>query len=608
MFNQNNLDKSSSPYLQQHKGNPIHWQEWSKEVLEHAKKQNKLLFISVGYATCHWCHVMAAEAFSNPEIAQFLNDNFVAIKVDREQRPDIDQYMMAFLIQQQGHGGWPLNVILCSDQKPLLAMTYVPLTPKYGMPGFLEILHYAKKMYETNHVSLEKFILEVPRTIVAEEKEVVETLIASFDAETASFHHEPQFPPHNTLLFLLAYYEETKQPKIKMMLEKMLDTIAMRGLQDHLQGGFYRYCVDQNWTIPHFEKMLYDQALLLWVYSAAYQVLKKEAYKEVAEKIMQCLEETFEENNVYYSGHDADTAHHEGATYIWKKEELHGILTPETYNQFIALYDDSTNFEGTIHLTKKKLAFFPEAENKLLLQRKKRQQPFIDKKCITCWNALLGIGFVHAALFLEGEAAQKAKTKADALFSALLEKHYCEGKLSHSSLGSSIQTQEFLEDYASLLLFATYLYEEQQDNKMKEEMKVNMKEVIKDFFAKVKTFCRDHWIESNNRDFMEVPAQSYDHPTPSSVSLAEFAVFRAEIILGKEYKAVSYKAALAHDFHNLLAFYSNGFLHVVHGVKSEEREKLLFNVIVLPGEKIEDCYKGVCRDFSSIKELLKYLA
>ncbi len=595
-FTQNNLNKSSSPYLQQHKDNPIHWQEWSKESLEYAKKENKLLFVSVGYATCHWCHVMAEESFQNNEIAQFLNDQFVAIKVDREQRPDIDQYMMAFLIQQQGHGGWPLNVILTPDQKPLVAMTYVPVTPKYGMPGLLDILHYAKKMYETNHASLEQFVPEVPKTISAKEEEIVETLLTSFDTATASFSHGPQFPPHNTLLFLLAYYEETKQPKIKVMLEKILGTIAMRGLHDHLQGGFYRYCVDRNWTIPHFEKMLYDQALLLWVYSAAYKVLKKEAYKEVAQKIMHCLKETFEENNLYYSGHDADTAHCEGMTYVWSKEEVREILTPEEYSSFIALYDETTNFEGKIHLVKKKQGFFPQAEEKLLEHRKKREQPFVDTKIITSWNALMGIGFVHAARYLEGKAAAQAKEKADALFSALIKKHYRDGELCHSSLGSILQNQEFLEDHGAFLLFATYLYEEQPNKKMKE--------IIKTLLAKVKTFYKDHWIESNNLDFMEVSAQSYDHPTPSSVSLAEFAVFRAEIILEKEYNAVSYKPALAHDFHNIQAFYRNGFLHVIHGVKDVERKQLPLNSLVLPGEKIENCYKGACRSFRSTKELL----
>lgn len=589
-LNQNNLDKSSSPYLQQHKDNPIHWQEWSLEVLQYAKKQNKLLFISVGYATCHWCHVMAVEAFENKEITQFLNNHFVSIKVDREQRPDIDQYMMAFLIQQQGHGGWPLNVILTPDQKPMLAMTYVPVTPKYGMAGLLEILHYAKKMHETNHASLEQFVPEVPRTASAEEREVVETLISSFDAETASFHHGPQFPSHNTLLFLLAYYEERKEPKIKMMLEKMLDTIAMRGLHDHLQGGFYRYCVDQQWTIPHFEKMLYDQALLLWVFSAAYKVLKKEAYKEVAEKIMQCLEETFQENNLYYSGHDADTAHHEGITYVWSKEELQGILTPEEYTSFIALYDNAMNFEGKIHLTKKKLGFFPQAEEKLLMQRKKREQPFIDRKMITSWNALLGIGFVHAARYLEGKTAENAKTRATELFSALLKKHYIDEKLPHSSLGNILQEQEFLEDYAAFLLFATYLYEEEQDKKMKE--------LIKNLLTKVKTFHKGHWIESNNADFMEIPAQSYDHPTPSSVSLAEFAVFRAEVILGKEYEAGSYKASLAHDFHNLHVFLSNGKYHIIHSPNKIPWEKLPLNCMQLQGDKVEECYNGLCKEFS----------
>ncbi|MBI5002278.1 thioredoxin domain-containing protein [Candidatus Woesearchaeota archaeon] len=604
-FTKNTLATSSSPYLQQHKDNPIYWQEWSLEVLEHAQKQNKLLFVSVGYATCHWCHVMASEAFSNPEIAQFLNEHFVAIKVDREQRLDIDQYMMAFLIEQQGHGGWPLNVILTPDQIPMLAMTYVPVTPKYGMPGFFQILEHAVSLYEKNPTSLEQFVPEYfsESTITSvAQVEVIETMLRSFDSHTASFHHGPQFPPHNTLLFLLAYYEETKEDAVKNVIEKILDTLATRGLHDHLQGGFYRYCVDQQWTIPHFEKMLYDQALLLWVFSVAYKILKKDAYKEVAEKIISCLEETFEEDGLYYSGHDADTDHEEGTTYLWTKEELEKFLSPAEYTAFASLYILDENFEGNIHLLKKKLETVPTLEKKLLLRRKKRKQPFVDKKIITSWNSLLGIAFVMAE---RCGCSSEGYKKAEMLFDTLLKKHYehkdSSKKLAHSSLGNSVQSQEFLEDYAALLLFATYFYEIKHDEEVKK--------IIHELFLRLESFYdsdKKQWIESRNADFITIPAQTYDHPTPSSVAVAEFTLFRSRIILGMEHSSVGYGSAFSRDFHNLFAFYSEGYFHILHVPSSLDLRLLPVNAFVLKGNAFEDCYKGMCQRFKDEKALLAF--
>ena len=257
-FNKNNLDQAASLYLQQHKDNPIHWQEWSTEVLEHAKKNQKIILVSVGYAACHWCHVMAQEAFSNKEIALFLNQHFVCIKVDREQRPDIDHYMMNFMQETQGQGGWPLNVFLTPDQKPFLAVTYVPITDGYGLPGFLDLLQHIQKSYQQQGPKIPTYHPHTHALELVEEQQLIEVIKNYFTG--AGFGAGPQFPPHNTLLFLLSWYEQHKDREIKDILEKILDVMAQGGLHDHLQGGFYRYCIDESWTIPHFEKMLYDQA------------------------------------------------------------------------------------------------------------------------------------------------------------------------------------------------------------------------------------------------------------------------------------------------------------------------------------------------------------
>ncbi len=313
-LHKNNLDKAISPYLQQHKNNPIHWQEWNEKILTYGRKENKLIFVSIGYATCHWCHVMAAETFENKEVANFLNKYFVSIKVDREQRPDIDQYFMTFITRTTGQGGWPLNVFLTPNRKPILALTYAPVKPKYGIPAFIEILKEIKNKGVA--CRYEDVVLEKSKENTFSDEHILQIITSYYDHDYGGFGHGQKFPPYNTLLFLLSYYERMKTRNLRILIKKTLDTMARRGLHDHLQGGFFRYCVDRNWTTPHFEKMLYDQAMLLWVYSVAYKVLEKEKYKEIVEHIMNCLEETFEEGGLFYSAHDADTNHEEGATYL----------------------------------------------------------------------------------------------------------------------------------------------------------------------------------------------------------------------------------------------------------------------------------------------------
>ncbi len=601
-YQHNNLDRAASPYLQQHKNNPIHWQEWKQPVLDYAKKHNKLLFVSSGYATCHWCHVMAAEAFSNKEIAAFLNAHFVAIKIDREQRPDIDQYMMSFLIVQQGHGGWPLNVIMTPDSKPFFACTYLPIYSNHELSGFLEMLQFAKTLYEKKETKdfIQPFSLSVPEGSRVDEQDILATILSAFDEQYGGCGFDAKFPPHNTLLFLLHWYAHTKEEAVKTVLEKTLDTMAMRGLHDHLQGGFYRYCVDRAWTTPHFEKMLYDQALLLWVYAAAYKVFAKKEYKTLIEKIMQCLEETFEENGLFYSGHDADTDHEEGATSLWGKKELENVLTQEEYAQFMSLYDitDQGNFEGKNHLIKKQLLYLPAIEKKLLAIRKKRKQPFVDKKIITSWNALIGIGFIMASRF---GCSENGLSKAETLFQKLLQKHYTKEKLTHTSLGTLLQKEgEFLEDYASVLLFTTYLYEEKPT--------IELKTLLEIFFQKVQTFKKSHsnWYENKTSDFVEIPAQTYDHPAPSSVSLAECALFRAKLFLEKEYEPAFYQQPLAHDFYNLMVFLQQEG-HLLSTPNKLPWSKVPLHCIQRQGIIIQDCFQQHCQEFTHTDELLSFL-
>ncbi|MBI2583704.1 MAG: thioredoxin domain-containing protein [Candidatus Aenigmarchaeota archaeon] len=585
-FRRNSLDKATSPYLQQHKQNPVWWQEWSADALSYAKSEKKLLFVSVGYATCHWCHVMASDCFEDENVAKTLNKDFVSIKIDREQRPDIDHFLMSFLVKSTGQGGWPLNAVLTPDLKPITAFTYLPPA------ALLDVLQQAENHYRENKDRIAPFTLIVSKDESTEEEVLIDKILSSFDATYGGFGFSQKFPPHNTLLFLLSYYEKTKLKTVRKILEKTLDAMATRGLHDHLQGGFFRYCTDAEWTIPHFEKMLYDQALCLWSYSAAYKVLGKEEYKFIAERIIKCLEETFDNGEgLFYSAHDADTEHEEGKTYLWTKEELEKIIDRIEMESFKDLYLMEENFEGKMHLIKKRLSFLPQTEERLLQARKKRKQPFTDRKIITSWNCLAGIALLLAHRYA---GIIKGKEKAERIFEKIMERHYLDEKLMHSSLDERKQNEEFLEDYASLLLFATYLHEED----------ASREDIIKKLLKKTMEFKNSRWIENKTRDFSAIPARTLDHPVPSSVSLAELALLRAKIILRESYAQEEYRHSLERDFYNLFAFITRGNFHIIESPEKIEWFLLPYNAMQLRGEKMQDCFGTTCKIFRSEEELV----
>lgn len=583
-FTQNNLKIASSPYLLQHKDNPIWWQEYSQEVLEYARVKNKIIFVSIGYATCHWCHVMAQEAFSNREIADYLNAHFVTIKVDREQRPDIDQYAMAFIYELSGQGGWPLNIFFTSKLQPIYALTYAPVESRYGMPRFLEILQEIKSVHDLQKDRLAPFVFRREKISGSEEARLVHSLWDAFDKRYAGFGTSAKFPPHSIILFMLYYYEVTKDRRLEEMIARTLDMMAEKGLHDHLQGGFFRYCIDRTWTIPHFEKMLYDQALLLWEYSLAFHVMKKEAYKITAQKLLQCLRESFEQDGLYYSGHDADTDHHEGASYLWAQEEIRRILTQEELARLIEVYDICAegNFEGKNHLTKKQNVFLEDIEQELLAARKKRPQPFVDRKIITSWNCLAGIGFIQAYRYLGDESLLE---KAQMLYRRLTGLHYSDGKLFHTSLDRRIQKEEFLQDYAAMLLFLTYLHEETG----------MYAEDLDEFYMKVNAYKREgEWVESDHRDFFRIPADIQDSPIPSSVSLSDFAILRTDFLRNREYTQGDFSAPLIRDFFNIAVLMRNGFFHLIETPKETAFKLLPANAIQVKGKEYKDCYLRTC--------------
>jgi len=266
----NNLDRSDSPYLRQHRDNPVWWQEWGGDVLQEAIQKNKPLFVSVGYSTCHWCHVMAAEAFTDPVTAEFLNHNFICIKIDRETRPDIDQYLMHFIQAQSGSGGWPLNVFLTPDQRPVFALTYAPASAdsQRGMQPLLMIAEKVLEYINAHGAEIEPFHFSAETPAAARPDTLIAELLSGHDPLYGGFGMGQKFPPHSTLLYMLYYLSIEKHPELEKVCRLTLDSMRRGGLHDHLQGGIFRYCVDRQWTIPHFEKMLYDQPLTLGLASS----------------------------------------------------------------------------------------------------------------------------------------------------------------------------------------------------------------------------------------------------------------------------------------------------------------------------------------------------
>lgn len=582
----NNLDKSLSPYLLQHVSNPVWWQEWSSEVIQSAVDKKKPLFVSVGYATCHWCHVMAAEAFSDRETADFLNSHFICIKVDREQRPDIDQFLMQFIHAQSGSGGWPLNVFLTADLRPIYALTYAPVHAGRVQHSFLSIAQKVHEFYKNKaDYNIPPFTANEEQPPVAAEESLVKNLLSYYDPDYGGFGQGQKFPPHSTLLYLLFFLCVENNSAVQTVCRKTLDAMRLRGLNDHLQGGIFRYCVDRQWTIPHFEKMLYDQAMALWTYALACKVMGNNEYKKMAESIVRCLDECFAENGLFISAHDADTGHVEGATYVWSYAELKDVLAAEDFKRLCEVYyiDDQGNFEGRIHLMRKNDEPLTDIEERLLSLRKKRAQPARDNKILCGINALVAIALIQAGRCLgKPELTEKAAGTVRQLIDL-----FWDGKvLGHSSYNGVRQEQSFLFDAAALLVAVSMLYEE--DSSWNNFMTV--------MAAYVETFHDgEKWVESRASDFQPVSASWFDHPVPSSISLAEMGRTRVALLTSMETQFKSYLAPHQADFFNITAMMSNGLFHLITSETAVPWSELPANALQMRGKPETDCYRGTCR-------------
>lgn len=493
----NRLIREKSPYLLQHAYNPVDWYPWGAEAFEKAKKENKPIFLSIGYSSCHWCHVMERESFEDPEVAQLLNEVFVCIKVDREERPDIDHTYMTVCQMMTGSGGWPLNIMMTPDQKPFFAATYIPKESRFGRVGLKELCWRIKNLWATRQEEIEQVTAAVIEALgklaggvsgeelgLAEFKEAYLQLAARYDPEHGGFGSAPKFPTPHNFLFLLRYWKRTGDAKALEMVEKTLQAMRQGGIYDHLGFGFHRYSTDPEWLVPHFEKMLYDQAMLGMAYLETYQATSKEEYAQTAREIFTyVLRDMTAPSGGFYSAEDADSEGEEGKFYLWTMEEIKGALSKEEAEWVIRAYqvEEAGNFENEatgrrtganiLHLKRSlsELATelkMPEsalrerleaARQKLFALREKRVHPYKDDKILTDWNGLMIAALAKGAQVLdEPRYAQAAQKAAEFL---LKQMRTPAGRLLHRYWDGQAAIPAYLDDYAFLIWGLIELYE-----------------------------------------------------------------------------------------------------------------------------------------------------
>ncbi len=485
----NRLIEEHSPYLLQHAHNPVDWLPWSKEAFEQAQKEDKPIFLSIGYSTCHWCHVMERESFEDQQIAKIMNEYFVCIKVDREQRPDVDEIYMNAVVMMTGSGGWPLSVFLTPDGKPFYGGTYFPPRDAYGRPGFERVLLSVAEAWKHKRQELlasatkMSELLQNPASLTGNSSLTSETLNKAFvsfrnifDAVNGGFGAAPKFPQPANLSMLLSYWHRTTDDQALKMVEKTLDAMADGGIYDHIGGGFHRYSTDAQWLVPHFEKMLYDQALLSKVYLQAYQITKRQRYAQIAREIFDyVLRDMTVPVGGFYSAEDADSEGREGTFYLWDPEQTGSVLDQEQARLFNTYYGvtNQGNFEENktilnittpIKQLKQKYQkdkttienILSTARSTIFQERAKRIRPQRDEKIITAWNGLMISSLAYGGAVLEEEKyIEAAKRSAEFILSTLRKN----GRLMRYYRNDQVVEKAFLDDYAFTAMALLDLYE-----------------------------------------------------------------------------------------------------------------------------------------------------
>ncbi len=542
----NRLANETSPYLLQHKDNPVEWYPWCDEAFERAKKEDKPIFLSIGYSACHWCHVLAHESFEDEEIAEVLNKYFISIKVDKEERPDIDSVYMAVCQAFTGGGGWPTSIFMTADQKPFFAGTYFPKTSRGGMIGFRELLLAIHEKWVSDRDMLlrdsEKIIEHLNSSVsVSDIADIDLTHLAVsqyeriYDEKYGGFGRAPKFPTPHNLLFLFDYYERYKTASCLKMAEHTLLQMYRGGMFDHIGFGFCRYSTDKKFLVPHFEKMLYDNALLILAYCKAYAVTKKEIYLEIAEKTASyILREMTSDEGGFYSSQDADTEGEEGKYYLFTPDESIGILGQEDGKRFNRHFDitDAGNFEGKNipNLLKSDPsnnsfeAFLPM----LYDFRKKRYSLHRDEKILTSWNSLMIAAMCELYLISGKDVYLSAAQNAD----NFIQKYLCDADTLYVSFHMKKRgVKGFLDDYSSYIFAQLSLYRATLDSEHLNRAKRLCDKVISDFGDNTGGF---YLYGNGHEELILRPKETYDGAIPSGNSLMAYSLVRLSLITDEE--------------------------------------------------------------------------
>ncbi|MDG6990777.1 MAG: thioredoxin domain-containing protein [Nitrososphaerota archaeon] len=546
----NRLADEKSPYLQEHARNPVDWWPWGKEAAAKAKNDGKPIFLSIGYSTCHWCHVMRRESFEDSKTAAFINKNFIPVKVDREERPEVDAYYMSAVQAMTGGGGWPLSVFLTPDLKPFYGGTYFPPERRQGMPSFMEVLTFVSNLWREKR---EQVIANTEQVVKATsvapggpggelKKGAIDDgyadLLSSFDPDHGGFGTAPKFPLPLALGFMLRYHFRTGKELAKGCVTKTLDEMMAGGIRDHLGGGFHRYSTDRVWLVPHFEKMLYDNALLARAYAEGYQVTGRREYAEVVRETLGWISrEMRSPEGGLYSAQDADSAQGEGYYYTWTPQEVAETLGREDGEGFCRAYGvtNTGNFGGRSLLTlsgashsEKERERLARSKKALYSARLKRARPSTDDKVLTSWNGLAISAFAYA-----GGALGDRGLVDDAIGAAnfVLQKNSRNGRLLRRYAGGQAALAGTLEDYAFFIQGLLDLFEASSEPSWLAEATRLARTMMQDFEdADVGGFFLT--VEPDPVRLKE----SYDGPTPSGNSVAVMDLIRLTELTGdREY-------------------------------------------------------------------------
>ncbi|XOK64127.1 thioredoxin domain-containing protein [Paenibacillus elgii] len=545
----NRLAKEKSPYLLQHAYNPVDWFPWSDEAFEIAKRDNKPIFLSIGYSTCHWCHVMERESFEDEEVAALLNRDYIAVKVDREERPDVDHLYMSVCQAMTGRGGWPLTIVMTPEKKPFFAGTYFPKARKHGRYGLLDILPQLAGKWREDPAKVaeigEQIVEETQRRMIANlEGELSNDILERayrfyeevYDSSYGGFGDAPKFPTSHNLSFLLRYWKRTGEAKVLTMVENTLDRMYRGGLYDHIGYGFARYSTDERWLVPHFEKMLYDNALLTMTYIEAYQATGKRKYADIAEQVIAyVLRDMTDPEGGFYSAEDADSEGEEGKFYVWTPDEVTEVLGEEEGELYCQVYDitGAGNFEGrsipnlidaTVETFARRMQLdvtelntrLEASRRKLFGHRERRIHPHKDDKILPSWNGLMIMALAKAAKALhKPEYAEAARRAADFILAKLRRE---DGRLLARYRDGEAAYLGYVDDYAFLVWGLIELYEASFDHWLLQQAVELNKDMLHLFWDEEKGGL--FFYGADGERLFTRPKEIYDGAMPSGNSAA----------------------------------------------------------------------------------------